>query len=182
MNEEQPQARSWWKTLPGVLTAIAGILTATTGLIIALNQAGLLPRKSSQVAVSPSRSSALPLGGQGQVVNVPPPPPPDICTRLEGRSLELNANQHQGVMGPIRLSRGPGGAYQFDTSARFTNEPTDPASGTCRNGALEFVRTRQAVFSQRYVGSINGDGVTGQFSHNSPRLEWPWSGRIVSPQ
>jgi hypothetical protein len=29
---------SWWKTLPGVLTAVAGLLTAVTGLVVAINQ------------------------------------------------------------------------------------------------------------------------------------------------
>jgi hypothetical protein len=169
VNGEQPQAQSWWKTLPGVLTAIAGILTATTGLLVVLNQMGILPGKPS------------PFAGQRQGVVVSPPPPADICTRLEGRSLELNANEHQGVIGPIHLSREIGGGYKFDTSARFTSEPTDPVSGTCRNGAIDFVRTRQTEFTQRYVGSINGDGATGHFSHNSPAPTWAWSGRIVAP-
>ena len=169
MNDEQTQARSWWKTLPGVLTAIAGILTATTGLLVALNQMGILSHKQS-------------LAGQGQVVVVsPPPPPPDICTRLEGRSLELNANGHQGVIGPIHLSREMGGPYRFDATASFTGEPTDPVSGTCRNGALDFVRTRQSVFTQTYVGSFTGVNAEGRFSHNSPAATWPWSGRIVQP-
>jgi hypothetical protein len=175
VNDKQPQARSWWKTLPGLLTAIAGILTATTGLLLALNQMGILPRKPSLPPVVPAQPKAPPR------LFVPPPPPADICTRLEGRSLELNANERQGVIGPIHLSAEIGGPYKFDTSARFTNEPTDPVSGTCRNGALDFVRTRQSQFTQRYVGSINGDGATGHFSHNSPALTWAWSGRIVPP-
>src|SRR5216683_4094668 len=33
---------SWWRTLPGIVTAVAGAITAVTGLIIALNQAGLM--------------------------------------------------------------------------------------------------------------------------------------------
>ena len=182
MNDEKTQARSWWKTLPGVLTAIAGILTATTGLLVALNQMGILPHKPSQMPVPHARLPVPPLAGQGQGVVVPPPPAaPDICARLEGRSLELNANEHQGVIGPIHLSQGMGGAYQFDTIARFPSEPTDPVSGTCRNGSLEFVRTRQSVFTQKYVGSITGVNAGGRFSHNSPAPTWPWSGRIVPP-
>lgn len=38
---EQQKPQSWWRTIPGVLTAIAGIITAITGLIVALNQTGM---------------------------------------------------------------------------------------------------------------------------------------------
>src|SRR5436189_4804110 len=38
--------RSWWQTLPGILTAIAGTITAITGLIVALHQAGLFGPRS----------------------------------------------------------------------------------------------------------------------------------------
>jgi len=74
-----------------------------------------------------------------------------------------------------------GGPYRFDATASFTGEPTDPVSGTCRNGALDFVRTRQSVFTQTYVGSFTGVNAEGRFSHNSPAATWPWSGRIVQP-
>ena len=36
---EEPKSDSWWRSLPGILTAIAGIITAIGGLIFALNQA-----------------------------------------------------------------------------------------------------------------------------------------------
>jgi hypothetical protein len=42
MDESEKSERSWWQTLPGILTAIAGIITAITGLIVALYQQGLL--------------------------------------------------------------------------------------------------------------------------------------------
>jgi hypothetical protein len=35
---------SFWRTIPGLLTAIAGVVTAVTGLLIALPQVGLLRR------------------------------------------------------------------------------------------------------------------------------------------
>ena len=37
---------SFWRTIPGLLTAIAGVVTAVTGLLIALPQVGLLRRDS----------------------------------------------------------------------------------------------------------------------------------------
>ena len=33
--------KSWWSTLPGVLTALAGVITAITGLLLALNKIGV---------------------------------------------------------------------------------------------------------------------------------------------
>ena len=42
MVDNPDKAHSWWLTLPGVLTAVAGLITAITGLLVGLNQAGLL--------------------------------------------------------------------------------------------------------------------------------------------
>jgi hypothetical protein len=47
------QDRSWWSTLPGVLTAVAAFVTAVSGLILALNTAGFLKR-DQPVDVRPS--------------------------------------------------------------------------------------------------------------------------------
>jgi hypothetical protein len=46
--DEEPRSKSWWSTLPGVLTAIAGIITAVTGLIVTLHQAGVFQRGEKQ--------------------------------------------------------------------------------------------------------------------------------------
>jgi len=39
---ELKERDSWWKTLPGLLTAVAGLLTAITGLLVILFQAGFI--------------------------------------------------------------------------------------------------------------------------------------------
>ncbi|MEH6628309.1 MAG: hypothetical protein V7739_17840 [Motiliproteus sp.] len=36
---------SWWKTAPGVLTAVGGVITAVATLIVALNQIGMFDNK-----------------------------------------------------------------------------------------------------------------------------------------
>lgn len=41
MPEEQ-ERKTWWQTVPGILTAAAGIITALTAFIAALHQAGIL--------------------------------------------------------------------------------------------------------------------------------------------
>lgn len=47
-----PDEKSFWTTLPGIITGIAGILTAITGLIVALNGAGLFSKPAAANKVS----------------------------------------------------------------------------------------------------------------------------------
>jgi hypothetical protein len=55
MSNPDPGKESWWRTAPGLLTAIAGVLTALTGLIVGLNQTGLLKSGADH---DPPRSTA----------------------------------------------------------------------------------------------------------------------------
>ena len=52
---EDSRSGSWWKTLPGVLTAVAGLITAVTGLIVALHQ--ILPSSGSHASSPPIAST-----------------------------------------------------------------------------------------------------------------------------
>ena len=40
MSEQEP--KSFWNTLPGIITAITGLITAIGGLLVILNEVGLL--------------------------------------------------------------------------------------------------------------------------------------------
>ena len=58
------QAKKWWNTLPGILSAFGATVTAITGLIIALNQAGIIGgideginEKSKEVSRNPSNET-----------------------------------------------------------------------------------------------------------------------------
>lgn len=42
MDSENSKSKSWWTTLPGIITAIAALITATGGLIVILNSTGCL--------------------------------------------------------------------------------------------------------------------------------------------
>jgi len=62
---ETSRRQSWWHSLPGILTAIAGTITALTGLVAALYQAGILEINGNATAdavrsVSPSQDQAKP--------------------------------------------------------------------------------------------------------------------------
>ena len=53
----EPASQSWWKTLPGLLTAAAATITAITGLIVAVHQTGFFdhgPQPSTQVRTQPA--------------------------------------------------------------------------------------------------------------------------------
>ncbi len=75
MSGEPPKSQSWWQTLPGILTALAGIMTASTGLILALNQVGVFSRASTSASPTPtpvvvlSASPAKPATGPGTEVS-----------------------------------------------------------------------------------------------------------------
>jgi hypothetical protein len=54
---------SFWKTIPGMLTAAAGFITAATGLVVALNQTGLFDaRKPPATEAKPPTTEATPAG------------------------------------------------------------------------------------------------------------------------
>src|SRR5690606_24671901 len=53
---------SWWQTLPGVLTAVAGVVTAVGGLIAVLVQSGIIgtkgERPSAELENEPAAASS----------------------------------------------------------------------------------------------------------------------------
>ncbi len=55
-SDPEPEAKGWWQTLPGLLTATAGIITAITGLLLAFHQMGFFPHGSQPAAPTPSES------------------------------------------------------------------------------------------------------------------------------
>jgi hypothetical protein len=70
MDESEKAERSWWQTLPGILTAIAGIITAITGLIVALHQTELF---ESSISTPKPTQSPLPKNEETPVGETPFP-------------------------------------------------------------------------------------------------------------
>jgi hypothetical protein len=50
-SEDAPNSGSWWATLPGILTALAGLATASGGLIIALDTVGWIGADKEQAEI-----------------------------------------------------------------------------------------------------------------------------------
>ena len=70
--DKESDSKSWWQTLPGLLTAAAAIITALTGLLVAVHQAGLLGRGSqaptqTQSKPQPAAESPRPIDTQSAV-------------------------------------------------------------------------------------------------------------------
>ena len=58
--DKETDKGSWWKTLPGILSGIAGVLAAVTGLIVALSQSGLFGEKNSKPGETLPSSQDIP--------------------------------------------------------------------------------------------------------------------------
>lgn len=66
MNED-PKSKSWWNTLPGVLTAVAAVIAAVTALVSTLHQTGWIGAKaptslSTATGAAVAYTSTTPLG------------------------------------------------------------------------------------------------------------------------
>jgi hypothetical protein len=109
----------------------------------------------------------------------------DLCKSLSGKSIVVDANGYQGIIGPsgISLADDSKGGFSFTTIAAFTNEPNDGVFGQCIGGSLMFWRTRANVFVQKYTGTLsqNSNGaviVSGTFVDQATGQSWSWSGQI----
>ena len=63
MTDPEARSRSWWATLPGILTALAAIITALAGLFAVLGQQGVLggkPPAAATLGVSPTAAAQAP--------------------------------------------------------------------------------------------------------------------------
>jgi hypothetical protein len=58
-DDDDEEGPSWFRTLPGVLTAIAGVITAITGLVIGLSQTDLFGDEEPPPAAAPSTPAGL---------------------------------------------------------------------------------------------------------------------------
>ena len=62
MDDPETPGKSWWSTMPGILTALAGIITALGGLVAVLSQTGLIGGKSEDgvsIASKPVEPAAV---------------------------------------------------------------------------------------------------------------------------
>jgi hypothetical protein len=57
---DQGSAKSWWHTLPGIITGVAAIITALTGLVAAIRQTGWFGTREPPAVIAPAAPAAGP--------------------------------------------------------------------------------------------------------------------------
>jgi len=80
---EEGKSKSWWQTLPGIITTVTATITALTGLVVAINQTGWFGSPTPPVATRGSApTTSAPPGpaspappAQAPPVNTAPLPP-----------------------------------------------------------------------------------------------------------
>jgi len=84
MSEEKK--KSFWQTLPGIITAITGLVVAITGLIAALSDYGILEILGIQPPVATEFPTSTPVDIDVTLPTVPPstaaPEPPPTAERI----------------------------------------------------------------------------------------------------
>lgn len=158
MSEEK---KSFWATLPGVLTAITGLVTAIAGLVATINalQKTDSPKAPPEIAAQPVEQTAA--------APEPPAPPQPLKLRSEPRTLDsvtLDADLVRlGLFARDRSPIGTGIANQFEqTVVGDTVLIRDRATDlTWHRGSAEVLdgeRTDaylQALNTGRYAGYAN---------------------------
>jgi hypothetical protein len=140
---------SFWRTLPGLLTAIAGVVTAVTGLLVALPRIGLLEREAPPANIR-----------EAPPENIREAPPANISG-----VWVANVTYSWGVTQKERFSLQADGTRVIGT-ATFLGVPRAAADGTLAGDTVSFsVRGEELLGSDRrpyqltYRGTVVGGGL-----------------------
>ena len=144
MADESDRTGSWWKTLPGVLTAIAALLTAATGLVAILSQTGVLGEKSKTFVAQKAGDVRDAVAAPAKVepvsapASAPPPAPKDdpatgiagtplhatkftgaVVTLLDGSVVKLRDDIREYCLGRPQLRALSGQTIEMERMRRF---------------------------------------------------------------
>jgi hypothetical protein len=78
---EEGKSKSWWQTLPGIITTVTATITALTGLVVAINQTGWFGSPTLPAAARGSASTPSTLPGAASPA-VPAQAPPVTTSPL----------------------------------------------------------------------------------------------------
>jgi hypothetical protein len=117
----QPKHDSWWRTLPGVLTAIAATVTALTGLVVALDQSGLFRRGDADPVAGSAVQGAPPVTGGGAATPMGRSTRVAAAYRVELAEAQLRVGPIQYQVLNASAERVSDDALQLRFSMRFTN-------------------------------------------------------------
>lgn len=159
------EARSWWATLPGVLTAIAGLITATAALIGALVAAGVL--KSEGDGASPNISA----GAAGGITAES-----SAGSDLDpSESVTLGTKSPPGMTGvtaepPPNVTQAPG--TKLPVTSPSTSMPSEYTSAEGTGGLVFYGELRTGKVGKTQFNELDDKFALGE----SVIQDWPgWS-------
>jgi hypothetical protein len=167
MADNDGSGKSWWSTMPGVLTALAGIITALGGLVAILSQSGLLGHKPSTVAAS-TAGAADPMRTPGATATAP-------AAALSPTSPQQTATPGQSAAAPTTTATNSPTAHSpAEVLAGLRAEGFKGLAVTHRDGTL-IALAKGAEISGEMLPLANGQNV--QFERIvSIEIEQPWDG------
>jgi len=157
-------SRSWWQTIPGIITAVTGLVTAIGGLLTILVQVGIIGpgKRSATDADRAAISSATPTAARPSAGERSTGAAADVESSLERANIQLSTGTADDVARIRGYMRDPDGAY-----ARLATACLDLLAGRRlkRRGHLDMIDKwyTLAVGQDRYLseaGTIRVDELT----------------------
>lgn len=125
--DDESTGRGWWKTLPGILTALAAVVTAVTGLVVGLHQVGFFrgadepPRRvSAQASPREGTDGAAPTGAAAEAATATNPDAP--YRGAVPRETEVRAGPLVYTILSTDLQRYSENALSLRVQLRITND------------------------------------------------------------
>ena len=155
---DEDTARSWWSTVPGVLTAAAAVITAAGGLVAILAQNGLLQRSPA----NGERTTEQPRPGAPVSPNPGPsgaPPRADVSSSAVAHSPAevIDGLRARGFHG-IAVTSGDGTVTSLLPGAEIDGASLPLTSGQ----KVQFDRLQRVDIEQPWDGTVRLTFVNGQ--------------------
>lgn len=136
------RTRSWWSTLPGMLTALATTITAISGLVVALFQAGLLGPKDrgivqdvrdtlNPVSVATAAPSAAPIVHNALIIDSSKVVTPTSDPQLAANGVSVLAFPSHGTF-PMTVSSMVQTSDPVDVTYRILSATIGPGKRSLR--------------------------------------------------
>lgn len=142
---DTPQPKSWWITLPGLLTQLVALVTALTGLVAALYQSGMIG--SRDTASAPASKAA--------------PSPAPIATQAPAPVVETGRSA-AGTLSPPAASpaSAPKGAIPIRIGDTLSDGVPAPGAGRIESPGAEDVYRFDAAVNQRVYFRMREHGAS----------------------
>lgn len=189
MAEEQKQ--SWWKSLPGLLTAASGFVAALSGLVAGLNQLGVFRRDQPAqqvVGVAPAardstaQHSAAPVTG-GSASSAGPAPAPPLTPSAGAPSKAPTASSPRPASPPASEPAAPRPANSADTAVAGSQRlPKGTALELAVPSRICAPPDGQRRFTARLAAPLKLDGATVLRANTTAVLHIRRAGSAAAPQ